>query len=431
MKKILTALYTVSFLTGMVLSQPSWAQDMFLKAHDHVESTYSTGPLLTLPDAIKRALDASPRIKSAAAAVESAKGAEEQSASWPNPEIEFEAENLAGSGEFQGRRSAEYSYGLTQTVEVGGKRSARKDVARAAYKGAVEELTVERLDLERDVYIAYSNVLAGTEVVRLAKAQELLAQELLATVSEQMQAAEDAEIHQVKAEIAYSLSSISRQRAEADLEIELETLAKVLGASSLENSLDHSLFFNIKAPDTIENYRRNLASVPDMQKLSYVKMEKESLLDLERAQVVPDIDFGIGVKQIKESDDHAFFFSVSIPLPVFDRNGGNIAMARGEVRQAENNIRQAELMLEQELTENWQQLNVSYLEAESLRTKTLPSAERALELAYKSYTEGKLGYLEVLDAQRTLLDTRAQYHESLKLYHSAHANVKRLTAVAE
>ena len=431
MKKISTALCAVSLLTGMVFSQPSWAQDTYLKAHKHKEDIYGTGPVLTLSDAIKQALNTSPLIKSAVAAVESAKGTEEQSASWPNPEIGFEAENVAGSGEFQGTRSAEYSYGLTQTVEVGGKRSARKDAARAAYKASIKELTAEKLNLERDVYIAYSNVLAGTEVVRLAKAQELLAQELLTTVSEQMQAAADAEIHRVKAEIAYSLSSISRQKAEASLKIEAETLARILGVSSLENSLDHSHFFDIKVPDTMENYRRNLASVPDIQKLSYMRMEKESLLDLERAQAVPDIDFGIGVRQITESDDHAFMFSVSLPLPIFNRNGGNIARAHGEVRQAENNIRQAELMLERELVENWQQLNISYLEAKRLRTETLPSAERALELAYKSYTAGKLGYLEVLDAQRTLLDTRAQYHESLRLYHSAYANVKRLSAIAE
>ncbi len=423
-------LKTVLLAGVMALSQvtPSHAREPHgSEAHNYADSIYKNGPLITLDDAVKKAIEASPRLKSVSAGLEAAKGAEEQAGYWPNPEIGFEAENIAGGGAYSGTDSAEYTYGLNQKVEIGGKRSARKGAATAAREAATTELLAERMNLERDIHIAYSDVLAEAEALKLAIDQEELAKGVLATVSERVDAAAEPEIQRSKAEVAHATSVIARQQEERQLKVAKERLARLWGSSTFDVSLDHSHFFELQAPEAFHTYREKLDRIPDLQRLAYVTAEKESLLELEQAQVIPDPNFSLGVRDFRDSGDQAFMFGVSLPIPVFNQNSGNVAKARAEVSQAENDGRQAELMLEQQLTENWQHWNTAYSEAERMQTTLLPAAEKAFRLARSGYEKGKFPYLEVLDAQRTLFEARAQYHDSLKRYHSARANVERLT----
>lgn len=425
---LLRALCVCGLLGTTALAQPVWATEPHgSDAHQYEDSIYNNGPMVTLEDAIKKALDASPRLKSAAAGLEAAKGAEDQAGAWLNPELGFEAENVAGGGQFSGTDAAEYTYGLSQTVEIGGKRSARQNAAQALREAAQTGLLAERLNLERDIHIAYSEVLAEAEALKLAIDQEELAKGVLATVSKRVDAAAEPEIQRSKAEVAYATSVIARQQEEKQLKIAKEKLARLWDASTLDVSLDHSHFFELQAPGAFHTYLEKLDQIPDMQRLSFMQAEKESLLDLEKAQVVPDPSFSLGMRDFRESGDQAFIFGVSLPIPVLNQNSGNVAKARAEVTQAESDTRQAKLMLEQQLTENWQEWNAAHGEATRMQTKLLPAAEKAFKLARAGYEKGKFPYLEVLDAQRTLFNARAQFHNALKRYHTARANVERLT----
>lgn len=423
-------LKTVLLAGVMALSQiaPAHAREPHgSEAHNYADSIYKNGPLITLEDAVKKAIEASPRLKSVSAGLEAAKGAEDQAGYWPNPEIGFEAENIAGGGSYSGTDSAEYTYGLNQKVEIGGKRSARKGAATAAREAAATELLAERMNLERDVHIAYLDVLAEAEALKLAIDQEKLAKGVLATVSDRVDAAAEPEIQRSKAEVAYATSVIAREQEERQLRIAKEKLARLWGASSFDVSLDHGHFYELTAPAPIESYREKLTKIPDMQRLAYLKDEKASLVELERAQAIPDPNFSLGVRDFRDSGDQAFVFGVSLPIPVLNQNQGNIAKARAELTQVESDARQAELMLEQQLIENWQHWNTAYSEAERLQNKLLPAAEKSFSLARSGYEKGKFPYLEVLDAQRTLFEAWAQYHNSLKRYHAARAYVERLT----
>ena len=62
-----------------------------------------------------------------------------------------------------------------------------------------------------------------------------------------------------------------------------------------------------------------------------------------------------------------------------------------------------------------------------LHNDVLPKAQRAFEAARQGYQQGKFDYLHLLDAQRTLFQTQAQYVDSTEAYHKAQADVQRLT----
>jgi cobalt-zinc-cadmium efflux system outer membrane protein len=418
-----------TLLAGVVcISQsiPALAEEPH-SAKDH--NIYKDAPLMTLEEAIDKAIEASPRLRSSKANLEAAEGAERQAGYWPNPELEFEAENISGDGQYSGTDSAEYTYALSQKIEIGGKRSSRKDAAKAVREAASVAFLLEKLSLERDVHIAYANILAEAEALELAIEQENLAKEVLDTVVKRVVAAREPEIQKNKAEVAYATSVISREQEERQLKVSEKNFAQLLGKSDLNISLDHSHFFELEAPDSIKSYQEKLRNAPEILISSYIEKEKESLLSLEKAQNIPDPSLNAGVRDFRDSGNQAFVFGISIPLPVLNMNQGNIAKAKAELKQARSNSRQTELTLEQNLVENWQSWQTSYLEATSLRSHILPAAKKAFDSAWHGYEKGKFPYLEVLDAQRTLFDARSRYHESLKNYHASRANVERLVGI--
>jgi outer membrane protein, heavy metal efflux system len=418
----------VLFAGVICISQvaPSLAEEPH-SAKEH--AIYKDAPVIKLKEAIAMAIEKSPRLRSSQAGFEAAKGAEKQAGYWPNPKLEFEAGNISGDGQYRGTDLAEYTYSLSQKVEIGGKRLSRKNVAKAIRQAANVALDAERLNLVRDVNIAYANVLAESEALELATRQEKLDKEVLYAVSKRVKAAREPEIQKSKAEVAYETSVISREQKERQLKVSENKFAQLLGESSLNVSLDHSHFFELEGPAPIEEYKEKLGDAPDTLLASHLAQEKESMLSLEKANAIPDPSFNAGVRNFRENGSQAFVFGVSFPLPLLNLNQGNIAKAKAELSQVRSNGRQAQLMLEQNLIENWQYWQISYLEATRLRNRILPAAENSFNLAWEGYEKGKFPYLEVLDAQRTLFKAREQYYESLKNYHSSRANVERLTAI--
>ena len=122
---------------------------------------------LTIDDAIRRAIDLSPSLRASAEGVSAAEGAWRQAGARPNPQLLIEAENFAGSGEFNGVSSSEFSYSLAQQIERGGKRRARRAVAGADRE--IADLNVQRTNLD----IAFAAQTAFIEAVTAKAAADL------------------------------------------------------------------------------------------------------------------------------------------------------------------------------------------------------------------------------------------------------------------
>ena len=99
--------------------------------HAHAAETKSNTRAVTLEQAIARALDASPTIKSRDELVGGADAGVRQSGVLPNPEIDVELENFAGSGPFNSLDEAELTLGVSQRIERSGKRDGRVAIAKA------------------------------------------------------------------------------------------------------------------------------------------------------------------------------------------------------------------------------------------------------------------------------------------------------------
>ena len=424
--KILLCICTI-FINFLSWSESYAYEPHTPRDHKYEESIYKNSKVITLEEAITLGMEFSPEVKSSKAGIAAARGLEKQAGYWKNPNFEIEAENIAGTGPYTGSNSAEYTYSLSKSIDISGKRTARKNAASQAKKAANSNFTASKLNIVRNIHVAYASVLAEAEALKLAKEQEILAKQILKTVSKRVNAARESEIQKIKATVAHESAVIATNQEKQQFNSAKQNLAKLLGKETLDVSLDHSHFFDLVAPEPITTYQAKLSNSPILKRFYYLSKEKEFSFDLERARKISDPTVKIGIREFKGAGEQALVAGLSIPLPIFNWNSGNTSSARAELDQARNNELGAKLSLEQNLIEEWKNWQISYQTADRLRNTILPTAQKAFKVAKSGYEKGKFPYLEVLDAQRTLFDARAKYHVALKQYHVARANIELIT----
>ncbi|MEO6418847.1 MAG: TolC family protein, partial [Polyangiaceae bacterium] len=109
-------------------------------------------------------------------------------------------------------------------------------------------------------------------------------------------------------------------------------------------------------------------------------------------------------------NSNAAGLSVALPLPIFDRNQAGVGRARVEYKRSENEITRLNLMVQHEVAEAVRKVERSGSMLDVYEGGgMLNRADNALRVAESSYKAGAVSLLELLEAQRTYIETRAQY----------------------
>ena len=153
--------------------------------------------------------------------------------------------------------------------------------------------------------------------------------------------------------------------------------------------------------------------MPQMRINQFLKMQAQSQLDLAKANAIPDPVIGLGLRRFNESDNTAFVAGISISLPVFNRNQGEILKARSQITEAEASVQQQELEIREVSLNAWESLISIYNAAEMYQSRMIPDAERAYNQALEGYSAGRFSFLDMLDAQRTLYEVEENRLDSL------------------
>lgn len=349
----------------------------------------------------------------------------------PNPEASLSVENfggIGGRGEYRGGRSTESTLGLSQRIELGGKRSARVEFASRNGDMATLDYEAARLDLARDVVTALAEAVAAVRNVNVEQERLQLATETVRISRGRVEAGREPLLQSRRAEVTRATTEIAVERARREADVALRNLALLIGSPAVELAPRQPWFDNIgpapRLPLPADPFARMLAN-PDLAKLNVAVTQQRANVALQRANAVPDVTLTGSIRRFEASRETAFVASVSIPLPVSDRNQGGIARAQAELLRAEVEAERGRLTLAASLTTAERRTELAWRTAQRLRREALPAAEQAARLASSGFAEGKFTFLEVLDAQRSLSDTRAQLNEVLRDYHARRAEVER------
>lgn len=382
--------------------------------------------VLTLPQAQALTLLHNPKLAVFGWEVRAGEARTLQASLPPNPEAGIEVENFAGSGELRGFDSAEITIHLSQLIELAGKRRKRTRVAALERDLTAWDYETTCVDVLTQATQAFVAVLSAQENVRLQEELVRLAQQVLTTVGERVKAGKVSPVEETRARVALSTSQIELERAQQALASARHRLVAAWGSTVPTFTRAEGQLDTIASLPPARQLAERLAQNPDLARWATEMAQRQAALELEEARRVPDPTLGGGFRYVRDTDDNAFVMELSVPLPVFDRNQGNRLEARYRLAKAEEEQRAATVQAHTALGEAYAALAAAYAVATALKNDALPGAQSAFEATSEGYRQGKFGFLDVLDAQRTLFEVRGQYIEALATYHQAVADVERL-----
>ena len=379
----------------------------------------ATAEPLSLAKAIELALEGNPEVAAAKRQWEATEGQVLQGRSRPNPELAYSLEDARSKTRTQ-------SWQLNLPLELGGKRAARTKAAEKSREQAQAQLAELKATVRANVAAAYFDVLTAQERLVLARDSAALAKSSTDTVAKRVAAGKVSPVEESKARVA-----------EAGVRVELAQ-----AASEQRNALSRlfALLGRIDAPYTVlEGKAENLPSVPslaDLQPLissapgvvlARIEVDRrKALTALEQSKRVPDVTVSVGMQRSNETQRNVLLFGVSVPLPVFDRNQGNLLEALKLEDKARDELQAATVRLHSEVAQARERLSTITAEVQSLQQDVLPGAKSAYDAATIGFENGKFNFLEVLDAQRTYFTAKSQYLKALGEAHRAAADIDRL-----
>jgi cobalt-zinc-cadmium efflux system outer membrane protein len=384
---------------------------------------------LTLEKAIALTMESNPKLKALYYEASARKSEITQAGRLPNPEVELELSEFAGSGKMKELDSAESTLTFNQKFLLGKKRQKEKRTASLKSAIAQKHMESERQSLVANVTKAFNKVLIAQERVSLQRQVADLSQKTYQTVSARVRAGKVSPLEEVKTKVALSLAHVSLEQAIRELAAARHHLCSFWGGefpdfAAVEGDLDiHSALPSLNA------LLKASGKHPDIARTEVIVEFEKAIFDDEMAQRIPDISIKAGLQRFHENQDNAFIIGFSLPLKLFDRNKGNIQAAGHRVNKADQNSLATRVQHASQIHQTYQLITAIHLSASALKLEIIPSAKLAFEASSKGYQEGKFGLLDVLDAQRTLFEIRAEYLDVLLAYHNSLVDLERLSGI--
>lgn len=390
-------------------------------------STASADPAPPFAALFAQAQATAPRLAEARANVARAEGLARQAGARPNPTLEIEVENFSGSGPFRGTSLSESTARIGQTLELGGKRSARVAAGRAEIEAARAQARRAEAEYAFDLAAAYAEAEASDRRLQLARETLTLAEEDARIASALVDAGREAELRRLQAQAAVQAARATVEEAQAARATAFGTLTALAGAPAPITSISASLL-DSAAPIFPA---ANPAATATIAYLA-AQSEREAAarrLTTERRRAVPDVTVSVGVRRFEEDDATAMVAGVSVPLPLFDRNRGNIAAARAEASAADARLNAARLDAEAAVRTSAARRAAAESRLGAARQGET-TAQEAYRLARLGYEAGRLPLAELVAARRALAEAREQTIAAAVERISAQAAMARLNGVA-
>jgi cobalt-zinc-cadmium efflux system outer membrane protein len=352
---------------------------------------------LTLDQALQTAFAGNPDLAAAQWEIGIAEGERKQAGLIPNPEVSWEAEDTR-------RDSRTTTVMLSQPIELGGKRGARTDVASRAQDSA--RTAQQRLQLSR---------------------QSLqLAEHGLRVAQGRIEAGKSSPVEGTRAHVQLLEVRLELRRAERDQANAYQQLAQVMGAPLPTSTTVQAA---TQSMPTVPPASRLLERLNETAELRLAKLQidqREASLGLEKSQRIPDLTVSIGSQYSETERERVNVVGLSLPIPLFNRNQGNVLAAARRSDQARDLRNATELRLRTEIQTALEQWQTANGEVEAFNQTILPAAQSAVDSATRGFEMGKFGFLDVLDAQRTLISARSQYIQAVSEATDARVRIERI-----
>ncbi len=369
-----------------------------------------------------------PQVRSARNDVGAAAGRIWQAELYPNPTVEFEAEDIPSS--HLGLTNSENKIALVQPFVIGRRRSHAISAAKAEHD-AHHFLVQHKLRyIQGEVRRHYLELIYLKQAIALHSELHDIAQQTLRIAKARFNAKAAPESEMIKTQIDVRELELGGQRLQRLLVSSSARLESLLGGSQVPIERIHGqlptnlreLEIDILRTAVRERHPAILAAQKEIE-------AADRRLDQAKSERIPDTEFRLAYGRNAATDENIVEAGISFPLPLFDRRQGDILESRHLAAKARRDAESIVTALLAELVT----VHVSYMmardEATTLQNQIVPDAEKAFAQTKTGYHAGKISLLDLLDAQRTLIRTRLSALKSLKDMNEARALLWKITGV--
>ncbi|HEX6564616.1 MAG TPA: TolC family protein [Chthoniobacterales bacterium] len=388
-----------------------------------------SGEAINLARALALTLERSPQLAAFSWDIRAAEARILQAKLVPNPEISWEGEDFTRAGVQSATESMQNTLVLSQLIELGGKRSSRVREAQFDRRATEWDYQVKRLEVLKSTSLAFIDVLSGQRKVSLAEENVRLVEREIPVTKKKVEAGQASNVELIRTNTEVATARIELAEATHDLEAARVKLAAQWGAKTATFASVSGNLEELRPIPSFESLKAKLPANPELAKWTTERQKREATLNLARAEAKPDLTVDAGPRLLGASHaDMSLVAGFSIPLPLWNQNQGKIAEAEANVAKTSDERAAAEAEAYAELNEAYQTLQRAAEEVRVLRDTVLPGAKSVVDQTTEGYATGRFSQLDVLDAQKSYIETRTQYVRALSDFQKAAAQIDALTA---
>jgi outer membrane protein, heavy metal efflux system len=423
----LTLLLTAAVAYGRQQSAPMPAEHMHHGAMQPVEPVFprmgraqeqAQGKLFTLDDAQRLAAESNPTLRQAEAEIRAVKARTQQAGFYPNPSIGYTGDEIRGGSNNGGKQG----FFVEQSIVTGGKLGKSRSVFAQETSLAELEAEQQKIRVETSVKIAFYRVLGAQELLELRRALSQIGRSYQKSQDELGQTGQVDESEKLDTEIDVQRLHLAALQQENALREEWRRLAALMGQPDLPQSvvagdLEHSW------PELDEQQiLTTIANLSPATRIADAASSRASA-DVARAksQAIPDLNFLGGLEYNNEplgSTPRATGWEglaeVSVQIPIFNRNQGNVAAAGADLDRAQLEKQRIQLLLRERAASLLDQYATSNVVATQYRDEILPRAKKVNALMTEKYGQMLAAYPRLLDAQRRHFQLQTEYIQVLE-----------------
>jgi cobalt-zinc-cadmium efflux system outer membrane protein len=376
---------------------------------------------IRLEDLERLALEGNPTLAQAEAAIRAAEGRRAQAGLLPNPVIGYAGEEFAFRA-FSDK--SEHIAFIEQTIPLGGKLGKSRRIFAQEKVQSEQDAAAQKQRILNGVRVLFYRALGAQQLVEVRTQLARLAREAVKVTGELFN------VGQADRPDAAQIS-IEAERAELDLimaENEREQVWQELGAVVGNPFLKPALLIgelekDLPALDREALLNRMIADSPEIKRAQAGVERAKASVARARAEVAPDLFLRGGLGYNRELLEKEISLNrrtgaeaqveIGLRIPLWNRNQGGIAAAGAELEMAEREVRRVELLLRARFASSFRTYLNALRVATQYEKQIVPQAQSAYDTYLRNFRGMAAAYPQVLIAQRTLFQVRAEYVEAL------------------
>ncbi|MBI5282709.1 MAG: TolC family protein [Candidatus Solibacter usitatus] len=395
------------------------ASVLLLSLSPHSVRGQTAPQILTIDQAVEESLRNNLALMAEKQNVPISKAREIQAALRPNPVLNFAWDYLDWLGRgltvANSAGPSEWSTHVDYIIEGPGKRPGRMALAKLATAVADLRLVDSIRILSLNVRLACVEYLLAKESVNLARQNLKVFSDIIQVNAARVKAGDLAGVELVRMRVAQQQFENSLRQAELRLLTAGNNLQQLIGRKSKDSSFDLAGALNERPAIVLldELKTQALQQRPDL--LAQRKDAERAAADtrLQKSLARPDYTASLMYHhQYGYSDGRTFGVYLQFPMPLYNRNQGEIERARLETRQTEMRSQALETLISTEVENACQQYASAWNLLERIKGSLMAEAKQVRDITEYSYRRGEASLLEFLDAQRAYIDAIQSYNEA-------------------